>query len=61
MHTHLNLDSQDPEVRPLAELDAKSLLKLLPEIPLWVKNPDFDRVCIGALNLFFMIYVSIYA
>ncbi|XP_010691897.2 synaptotagmin-2 isoform X1 [Beta vulgaris subsp. vulgaris] len=37
-------DVKDPEVRPLAELDAKSLLKLLPEIPLWVKNPDFDRV-----------------
>ncbi|KAL2895400.1 Synaptotagmin-2 [Bienertia sinuspersici] len=37
-------DVKDPEVRPLAELDTKSLLRILPEIPLWVKNPDFDRV-----------------
>ncbi|KAL8128935.1 hypothetical protein V2J09_018090 [Rumex salicifolius] len=35
---------KDPTVRPLAEHDSKSILKLLPEIPLWVKNPDFDRV-----------------
>ncbi|XP_021755307.1 synaptotagmin-2-like [Chenopodium quinoa] len=37
-------DVKDPEVRSLADLDAKDLLRVLPEIPLWVKNPDFDRV-----------------
>lgn len=37
-------DVKDPEIRPLAELDAATIQKLLPEIPLWVKNPDFDRV-----------------
>ncbi|XP_057983473.1 synaptotagmin-3-like isoform X2 [Malania oleifera] len=33
-----------PIIRPLRELDAISLLDLLPDIPLWVKNPDYDRV-----------------
>lgn len=41
-----NSHEQDPVIRPLAEQDNESLLKLLPEIPLWVKNPDYDRVCI---------------
>jgi hypothetical protein len=36
---------QDPEIRPLVELDTKSLEGMLPEIPHWIKNPDFDRVC----------------
>ncbi|KAK9048610.1 hypothetical protein SSX86_032425 [Deinandra increscens subsp. villosa] len=35
---------EDPKVRPLVERDAKSLQQMLPEIPLWVKNPDHDRV-----------------
>lgn len=35
---------QDPIVRPLVEQDTKALQRMLPEIPLWVKNPDFDRV-----------------
>ncbi|KAL9244037.1 hypothetical protein vseg_017854 [Gypsophila vaccaria] len=35
---------KDPEVRPVIELDAEALTRLLPDIPLWVKNPDFDRV-----------------
>ncbi|PON67979.1 Synaptotagmin-like mitochondrial-lipid-binding domain containing protein [Trema orientale] len=35
---------QDPNVRPLYELDTRALQDLLPEIPLWVKNPDYDRV-----------------
>uniref|UniRef100_A0A7N0TRW1 C2 domain-containing protein n=1 Tax=Kalanchoe fedtschenkoi TaxID=63787 RepID=A0A7N0TRW1_KALFE len=35
---------EDPVVRPLAEQDSQSLERLLPEIPLWVKNPDYDRV-----------------
>ncbi|GAA0146254.1 membrane trafficking regulatory protein [Lithospermum erythrorhizon] len=35
---------KDPQVRPLVELDAKTLQQMLYEIPLWVKNPDYDRV-----------------
>ncbi|KAL0356583.1 UNVERIFIED_CONTAM: Synaptotagmin-1 [Sesamum calycinum] len=34
----------DPVIRPLVEQDSQSLLRLLPEIPLWVKNPDYDRI-----------------
>ncbi|KAL6978189.1 Synaptotagmin-2, partial [Sarracenia purpurea var. burkii] len=34
----------DPVIRPLVEQDSQTLQRLLPEIPLWVKNPDFDRV-----------------
>ncbi|XP_077220174.1 synaptotagmin-2-like [Tasmannia lanceolata] len=37
-------DVKDPIIRPLVEQDSKSLERMLPEIPLWVKNPDFDRV-----------------
>ncbi|CAK9857854.1 unnamed protein product [Sphagnum jensenii] len=37
-------DVKDPITKPVAELDTKTLLDLLPEIPLWVKNPDYDRV-----------------
>eukprot|EP00250_Pteridium_aquilinum_P035462 c9459_g1_i1 orf=161-1768(+) len=37
-------DVKDPIIRPLGELDSKTLQSLLPEIPLWVKNPDYDRV-----------------
>ncbi|KAL8138624.1 hypothetical protein V2J09_004625 [Rumex salicifolius] len=37
-------DVKDPDVRPLAEQDSETLQRLLPEIPLWVKNPDYDRV-----------------
>ncbi|EXB61824.1 Extended synaptotagmin-2 [Morus notabilis] len=37
-------EAEDPIVRPLNELDTSALEDLLPEIPLWVKNPDFDRV-----------------
>ncbi|GLT75306.1 hypothetical protein SLA2020_470400 [Shorea laevis] len=35
---------EDPEIRPLAEQDSQTLQRMLLEIPLWVKNPDFDRV-----------------
>ncbi|XP_019450982.1 PREDICTED: synaptotagmin-1-like [Lupinus angustifolius] len=35
---------KDPEIKPLAEQDPITLQKMLPEIPLWIKNPDFDRV-----------------
>ncbi|KAF6166253.1 hypothetical protein GIB67_031037, partial [Kingdonia uniflora] len=34
----------DPVIRPLQELDSEALLDLLPEIPLWIKSPDYDRV-----------------
>ncbi|KAJ3678583.1 hypothetical protein LUZ60_002386 [Juncus effusus] len=37
-------DVKDPIIRPLVELDTKSLEHMLPEIPNWVKNPDFDRI-----------------
>ncbi|KAE9618392.1 putative C2 domain, synaptotagmin-like mitochondrial-lipid-binding domain-containing protein [Lupinus albus] len=35
---------KDPVVRPIAELGPKALQELLPEIPLWVKTPDYERV-----------------
>ncbi|KAJ0047097.1 hypothetical protein Pint_06025 [Pistacia integerrima] len=35
---------EDPEVKPLVELDNIPLYELLPDIPLWIKSPDFDRV-----------------
>ncbi|KAF2302053.1 hypothetical protein GH714_031854 [Hevea brasiliensis] len=34
----------DPEIRPIAEQDSETLQRMLPEIPLWVKNPDYDRI-----------------
>ncbi|CAI9116966.1 OLC1v1018268C2 [Oldenlandia corymbosa var. corymbosa] len=37
-------DVKDPDIRPLAEQESENLQKLLPEIPLWVKNPDYDRL-----------------
>nr|GMC47699.1 synaptotagmin-3 isoform X1 [Ipomoea batatas] len=37
-------DVKDPKIRPLYELDIDTLQNLIPEIPLWVKNPDYDRV-----------------
>ncbi|KAG6585533.1 Synaptotagmin-2, partial [Cucurbita argyrosperma subsp. sororia] len=37
-------DVKDPIVRPLVEQDSSSLSRLMPEIPLWVKNPDYDRI-----------------
>lgn len=37
-------DVKDPDIRPLAEQDSDKLQRLLPEIPLWVKNPDYDRM-----------------
>ncbi|KAF3443024.1 hypothetical protein FNV43_RR16945 [Rhamnella rubrinervis] len=35
---------KDPIIRPLHDLDTSSLVDLLPEIPLWMKHPDFDRI-----------------
>ncbi|CAI9104742.1 OLC1v1003480C1 [Oldenlandia corymbosa var. corymbosa] len=37
-------DVKDPVIRPLAERDDQGLQSLLPEIPLWVKCPDYQRV-----------------
>ncbi|KAJ7265830.1 hypothetical protein O6H91_Y403100 [Diphasiastrum complanatum] len=39
-----SVDVKQPVIRPLSELDSKTLQSLLPEIPLWVKSPDCDRV-----------------
>lgn len=44
---------QDPAIRPLIEQDSKTLQRLLPEIPQWVKNPDYDRVRYDSLQLSF--------
>ncbi|KAJ8560340.1 hypothetical protein K7X08_004398 [Anisodus acutangulus] len=35
---------KDPVIRPLVERGTQSLQQLLPEIPVWVKSPDYDRV-----------------
>ncbi|KAK8367896.1 hypothetical protein V6Z11_A01G003400 [Gossypium hirsutum] len=37
-------DVADPEIRPLVEENQETLQKMLPEIPFWVKNPDYDRL-----------------
>ncbi|BAT77463.1 hypothetical protein LR48_Vigan04g255500 [Vigna angularis] len=37
-------DVKDPEIKPLTEEDSETVDRMIPEIPLWVKNPDFDRV-----------------
>ncbi|XP_076937669.1 synaptotagmin-3-like [Bidens hawaiensis] len=37
-------DVKDPYIRPIQELDKTSLLDILPELPLWVKHPDYERV-----------------
>ncbi|KAK6136047.1 hypothetical protein DH2020_030213 [Rehmannia glutinosa] len=34
----------DPVIRPLCEIDTVAMEDLMPEIPLWVKSPDYDRV-----------------
>ncbi|CAL5343473.1 unnamed protein product [Camellia sinensis] len=36
-------DVEDPVIRPLHELDTTGLQDILPEIPCWVKSPDYDR------------------
>ncbi|MBA0691535.1 hypothetical protein Goari_009157 [Gossypium aridum] len=40
----LPTDVEDVKVCPLVAEDWETLQRLIPEIPLWVKNPDFDRV-----------------
>lgn len=39
-----NGNLQDPPITPLQELDAAALQDLMPEIPFWVKSPDYERV-----------------
>ncbi|XP_028054815.1 uncharacterized protein LOC114259020 [Camellia sinensis] len=40
----ITTDTADLVIRPLVEQDSQSLQRLLPVIPIWVKNPDIDRV-----------------
>lgn len=35
---------QDPIIRPLRDLDSETLQTTIPDIPLWVKCPDYERV-----------------
>ncbi|KAK4834120.1 hypothetical protein QYF36_017333 [Acer negundo] len=37
-------DVKDPTIRPVYELDSSSVLDLLPELPLWVKQPEYERI-----------------
>ncbi|KAJ4702147.1 Synaptotagmin-2 like [Melia azedarach] len=37
-------DVKDPVIQPLAEQESIKMELLIPEIPPWVKNPDYDRV-----------------
>ncbi|GMH11260.1 hypothetical protein Nepgr_013101 [Nepenthes gracilis] len=37
-------DVEDPVIRPIHELDTVTLQDILPEIPHWVKSPDYERV-----------------
>ncbi|XP_027357090.1 synaptotagmin-2-like isoform X2 [Abrus precatorius] len=37
-------DVKDPELQPLVDEDSETLQRMIPEIPLWIKNPDFDRL-----------------
>ncbi|XP_024987121.1 synaptotagmin-3-like isoform X1 [Cynara cardunculus var. scolymus] len=40
----LNLHLQNPFIRTLQEFDTDSWIDILPELPLWVKQPDYERV-----------------
>ncbi|KAI3735280.1 hypothetical protein L6452_14774 [Arctium lappa] len=44
-------DVKDPIIRPLVERDSETLQSLLPEKPLWVNNPDFDRCVCRLLSI----------
>ncbi|XP_022943990.1 synaptotagmin-1-like isoform X5 [Cucurbita moschata] len=37
-------DVKEPEIKPLTEPDSETIQRMLPEMPLWVKNPDYDRM-----------------
>lgn len=50
-----------PEIRPLVEQDEATLQRMFPEIPIWVKNPDHDRVCsIKSLYIVYIIEICTY-
>ncbi|XP_058780907.1 synaptotagmin-2-like isoform X1 [Vicia villosa] len=38
------IDVKNPEIKPLAEEETEALQRIIHEIPLWIKNPDSDRV-----------------
>ncbi|CAI8611546.1 unnamed protein product [Vicia faba] len=38
------IDVKDPEIKPLAEEETEVLQRIIHEIPIWIKNPDSDRV-----------------
>ncbi|XP_078148070.1 synaptotagmin-3-like isoform X2 [Carex rostrata] len=35
---------KEPKTRQLRDMDTKSFNEFLPEIPLWIKNPDYERI-----------------
>ncbi|KGN61930.1 synaptotagmin-1 isoform X1 [Cucumis sativus] len=35
---------KNPEIKPLTEPDPETMQRMLLELPLWVKNPDYDRM-----------------
>lgn len=51
---------QDPVVSPLCELDTDALQDLIPDIPLWVKSPDYDRVRISFHSILFAFFPFIW-
>jgi hypothetical protein len=40
---------QEPLMTNLFKLDVPGIQELLPEIPLWVKSPDFEKVSANSL------------
>nr|KJB73544.1 hypothetical protein B456_011G238500 [Gossypium raimondii] len=44
VNSHQETGFLEPVPRPLYELDNDQLLDILPDIPLWVKCPDYERV-----------------
>ncbi|GAB2286852.1 Synaptotagmin-3 [Dionaea muscipula] len=37
-------DVKDPVIRPIQEMDKAVLQELMPEMPNWIKSPDYERV-----------------
>lgn len=46
---------KNPEIKPLVEQDEPTLQRMFPEIPIWVKNPDHDRVTCCFFIIWFFI------
>lgn len=40
----MNCRLQDPGINPPQKFDTSSLEDILPEIPFWIKSPDYERV-----------------